>query len=150
MTQILGMARLGKNPELKYVGEGEDKKPVCEIWLKMLNVRKSKSNDEEWLDFGFWAQVNLWGNLAEPAARLLTKGDRIYVTGRMVNKLWSQSENTSENVVETETRSTLVVDSDFVAPYLGDLDSLKYKPRKSVAKGESIDESSDSKLAAAS
>jgi hypothetical protein len=68
----------------------------------------------------------------------------------MVNKLWSQSENTSENVVETETRSTLVVDSDFVAPYLGDLDSLKYKPRKSVAKGESIDESSDSKLAAAS
>jgi len=150
MTQIQGMARLGKNPELKYIGEGDDKKPVCEIWLKMLNARKSKLNDDEWQDLGFWAQVNLWGTLAEPGARLLSKGDRVYVTGRMVNKLWNESENTSEESQECGSRSTLVIDSNFVAPYLGDLESLKYKSRKSAAASDLIEDTAETELVAAS
>jgi single-stranded DNA-binding protein len=149
MSQIHGTARLGKNPELKYIGEGEDKKPVCEIWLKMLNSRKNKSKDD-WEDLGFWAQLNLWGNLAEPAARLLSKGDRVYVSGRIVEKTWSQSDIPSEQAEESETHSTLVIDTNFIAPYLGDLESLKYKPRKALAAGDALADAADPELAATS
>ena len=35
MPNINGYARLGKTPELKYIGDGEDKQPVCELSVKI-------------------------------------------------------------------------------------------------------------------
>ncbi len=122
MTDISGPARLGTNPELKTVGQGEDEQTVCELRVRFLNAKPKKDSDE-WEDNGFWADVNLWGKSAESAARLFEKGDRVHIIGNMIERSWPDKENP-----ETE-HSMLQVNARFIAPYLPDLESLQYKPR---------------------
>ncbi len=120
MSEIQGIARLGSNPELKYVGE--DKKPVCEISVRFINGKQDKIT-QEWEDRGFWAQVNIWGKCAEPAAKMFSTGDRIIITGNMVGVSWADKDDPEKTV------SGLKVDTNSVAPYLPDLMSLEYKER---------------------
>ncbi len=122
MTAIKGPGRLGANPELRFVGNGDDKKPVCELRVRFINGKVDKATGE-WTDTGFWATVNVWGWCAEPAAKMFSKGDRIYIDGTMVMNTWPDKEN------EGEVISGFKVDTIFVAPYLPDLELLRYKPR---------------------
>ena len=134
MSDIFGQARLAKNPELKYVGQGDDKQPVCELRVRMLNSKPKKNTDDEWQDNGFWAQVSLWGKFAEPASKLFQKGDRIYVTGDLVQKIWPD-----ENDATIE-HNVLDINSNAIFPYLPDLESLRFKPRKSKENETTTDE----------
>jgi single-strand DNA-binding protein len=124
MTDISGPARLAGNPELKTVGQGEDKQFVCEMRMRFLNG-KPKKDSEEWVDNGFWADVNLWGKSAESAARLFEKGDRVHVVGNLIERHWPDKDDP-----EVE-HSRLQVNASIVAPYLPDLETLRYKPRQS-------------------
>ncbi|MEW8139475.1 MAG: single-stranded DNA-binding protein [Candidatus Thiodiazotropha endolucinida] len=122
MTDICGPARLAANPELKPVGEGEDKRFVCVLRARFLNF-KPKKNSDDYEDNGFWADVNVWDKFAEPAAKMLVKGDRIIIGGNLVQNHWPDKDDP-----ETE-RSRLKVDATFIAPFLPDIEELRYKPR---------------------
>ncbi len=130
MTDISGPARLAANPELKMVGQGEEKQAVCELRVRFLNS-KPKKESEEWEDNGFWANVNVWGKMAESAARLFEKGDRVVITGNLIERHWQDKDD------EELERSALQVNASLIAPYLPDLESLQYKPRSSGATAES-------------
>lgn len=132
MSDLSGLARLGTNPELKYVGSGDDKQPVCEMRVRFVNGKRDKATGE-WIDQGFWAQVNVWGRCAEPAAKMFSKGDRVFIDGVMVMQTWPDKED------ETVERSGMRVDARMVAPWLPDLDGLSYKPRE----GDAAESSSD-------
>ncbi len=125
MSDLSGLARLGANPELKYVGSGDDKQPVCEMRVRFLNGKKDKKLGE-WIDQGFWAQVNVWGLCAEPAAKMLAKGDRVFIDGEMVMNTWPDKDD------DTLERSGVRVDTRLVAPYLPDLEGLSYRERKQI------------------
>jgi len=124
MTAINGLARLGTNPELKYVTVGDEKKPVCEINARFINGKQDKAT-QEWEDQGFWVQINVWGKCAEPAAKMFASGDKITVDGNMVMMSWPDKDDPEKMV------SGLKVDANSVSPYLPDLVSLEYKERKS-------------------
>ena len=130
MTDISGPARLAANPELKTVGQGEDKQFVCELRVRFLN-NKPKKDSDEWEDNGFWANVNVWGVMAESAARLFEKGDRVVITGNLIERHWQDKDD------EELEHSTLQVNASLIAPYLPDLESLQYKPRSSGTTAES-------------
>lgn len=123
MSGLSGLARLGVNPELKYVGVDDDKQPVCEMRVRFLNGKKDKRSGE-WVDQGFWAQVNVWGPCAEPAAKIFAKGDRVFIDGEMVMNTWSDKDD------DTLEHSCVRVDTRLVAPYLPDLEGLSYRERK--------------------
>jgi single-stranded DNA-binding protein len=123
MTDISGPARLAANPELKPIGQGDDKKYVCAMRVRFLNAKPMKDTDE-WKDQGFWADVNVWGPYAEPASRLFEKGDRVTIMGNLVEHTWPDREDPEQ------LHHTLQVDTNFIAPHLPDLESLHYKPRK--------------------
>lgn len=123
MSELSGQARLAANPELKYVGAGDDKQPVCEMRVRFLNAKQDKASGE-WSDLGFWAQVNVWGHCAEPAAKMLSKGDRIFIDGSMVMDTWTDKDD------ENTDRSGIRVDTRMIAPYLPDIESLSYRERK--------------------
>lgn len=140
MTMMQGTARLGANPELKYIGVGDDQKPVCEVRLRILNGKQDKSTGE-WLDQGFWAQGNIWGKFAEPAAKIFSKGDRVFFDGNMVMNTFPDKDNEGEEVKVPK------IDISFIAPYLPDIESLKYKARTSKSDSQ---ESAQQSTAAAS
>jgi len=122
MTAIQGLARLGANPELKYIGD--DKKPVCEISARFINGKQDKAT-EEWEDQGFWAQVNIWGRCAEAAAKMFSLGDKVIIDGNMVMVSWPDKDDPSKTV------TSLKIDCHSITPYLPDLISLDYKKRTS-------------------
>ena len=124
MTAIQGVARLGANPELKYIDVGEDKKPVCEMRVYLVNGRQDKTT-EEWRDQGFWAQVNVWGKCAEPAAKMFTTGDKVIIDGNLVQVSWPDKDDSEKSI------TGMKIDTNSVSPYLPDLVSLTYKERKS-------------------
>lgn len=124
MSEISGQARLGKNPELKYIGQDDNKQAVCELRVKMLNSKQDKKTDD-WIDRGFWAQVNVWGKMAEAASKLLQKGDRVFiVNGTLAQDTWSDDKDPDKE------NSMMKIDTHLVFPFTTDIESLQYKPRK--------------------
>jgi len=123
MAEIKGVGNLGADPVLKYVGDDNDK-PVTELRLYLNSGRKGK--DGEWIDRGEWFDVSLWGPCAEPAAKLLNKGDRVYLEGTFGIDRWDDPDNGEE-------RSKLKIDANLLLPWLPHLESVGYRPRKGVA-----------------
>ena len=127
MPNINGYARLGKTPELKHIGEGEDKQPVCELSVKFINAKKKKGSGgegDDYEDHGFWAQVNVWGYEAEPVSKLLNKGDKVYIAdGKLAEKSWPDKDNSEI------TKSALQVDCRLLFPVLSNIENLNYKAR---------------------
>lgn len=124
MSEISGQARLGKNPELKYIGQDDNKQAVCELRVKMLNSKQDKKTDD-WIDRGFWTQVNVWGKMAEAASKLFQKGDRVFiVNGTLAQDTWSDDKDPDKE------NSMMKIDTHLVFPFTTDIESLQYKPRK--------------------
>lgn len=132
MAEIQGFGRLGTDPELKMVGESKDK-PVAAFRLYLSSLRKK---DGETVDEGDWCNVNIWGSFAEPAAKFFSKGDPVYLAaGTLRTERWQGEDG--------EDRTTLVIDTNRIFPHLPALEQIAFKPRKSVAKGETEEEALD-------
>ena len=72
-TNLAG--RIGKNPELKTVGNG---KSVCKFSLATNDYGKTN-----------WHQIELWNQPAEFASRYLKKGDEVIVSGSIDYQDWT-------------------------------------------------------------
>ena len=123
MTDIQGPARLGKEPVLKHVGE--DNKQVCELRVIFLNYRANKQDQDKPVDSGFWVQVNIWGQFAEPASRLFSTGDKVYIMGDM-----DQDSFKPKNANEGDDVTILHVNSNIIFPWTIDIESLTFTVRK--------------------
>ena len=124
VTDIQGPARLGKDPILKHVGE--DNKSVCEMRVIFLNYRGNKQVQDNPIDSGFWAQVNIWGKFAEPASRLFSTGDKIYISGNM-----DQDSFKPKGANEDDDEVTILqMNSNLIFPWTADIESLIFTERK--------------------
>jgi len=128
VTAIQGPARLGKEPMLKHVGE--DNKPVCEMRVIFLNYRTNKQEPDNPVDSGFWAQVNIWGKFAEPASRLFSTGDKVYIAGELDQDTFTPKD-TNEGDDEVKI---LHVNTNLIFPWTIDIDSLTFNERKGQQK----------------
>ncbi len=129
MTDIQGPARIGKPPVLKHVGE--DKKPVCELTIIFLNYRKSKSDEENPIDRGFWARVSVWGKFAEPVSKMYSVGDKIFIADGNMEQESFMPKDADEADGEVKM---LKVDCNLVFPWVPDLESLRFNERKGKQK----------------
>lgn len=78
---------LGKDPELK---KSNDNVPYCTFTMAQTVKRKVKGEDKE---FPMWAEVTIWGKIAENHARNLHKGRRVIVNGSMFIEEWIDRDN---------------------------------------------------------
>ncbi|HID08463.1 MAG TPA: single-stranded DNA-binding protein [Armatimonadetes bacterium] len=127
MAEIKGYGRLGTDPELKMVGANKDI-PVTEFRCYLSSLKKNKGG--ETVDAGDWFSVSVWRAFAEPAAKLLKKGDPVYLEGTLRTDRWTNDKG--------EERSGMSIDARMVFPHLPAIESLNFKPRKSNDAG--IDE----------
>ena len=126
MTDIQGPARLGKEPVLKHVGE--DNKPVCELRVIFLNYRAHRQDQDNLIDTGFWAQINIWGKFAEPASKLFSTGDKVFIIGDM-----DQDSFKPKDAIEGDDEvNVLHVNSYIIFPWTIDIESLAFTERKGI------------------
>jgi single-strand DNA-binding protein len=104
--QISLTGNLAFDPEVRFTPNGV---PVTD--LRVATTRRFKVG-EEWQDGEtLWFDVACWNKLAENAGTSLKKGDKVTVTGRLLQKTWTRDDGTSS--------VKLVIDASTVGVDLG-------------------------------
>lgn len=76
--KIILAGNLGRNPELRYTPSGQ---AVCNLNLATNRVWNDSNGNRQ--TETTWFRVNVWGKMAENAAKYLTKGRGVLVEGRL-------------------------------------------------------------------
>ena len=91
------IGNLGADPEMRFTPAG---KPVAT--LRIATSRKYMNGQGELVDDTCWHRVVCWDKLAESCNKSLSKGNPVYVQGRISNRSWEddagQKRYTSEVV----------------------------------------------------
>lgn len=83
-----------KDPELRYTTGG---KGVASFGLA---VNRRWQQNGEWQEAVSFFNVVAWGDLGENAAASLTKGNRVFVTGRLEQRSYDDKEGVKRSVTE--------------------------------------------------
>ena len=82
LNKWVGIGRLGKSPELKYLPSGT---LVCNFSMVCETSYKS---GEEWKKQTYWGDIIFFGNRAESISKHISKGSLVYVEGRLQTRSW--------------------------------------------------------------
>ncbi|GAB4541037.1 MAG: hypothetical protein Fur002_08740 [Anaerolineales bacterium] len=102
-VQIIG--HLGKDPEMRYTPSG---KPVTTFSIAV--SRAWSSADGERHTETEWFNVVAWSNLAETCKQYLSKGQRVYVEGRLQTRRWDDKEGQKHTSVEIVASEMIMLD----------------------------------------
>ena len=93
-TTITG--NLVRDPDLRFTGSGQ---PVANFSVAD-NRRWQDRTTNQWHESTTYLDIVAWGQLGEHAARSLTKGDQVTVTGRLEQRSWETPEGDKRTKVE--------------------------------------------------
>jgi single-strand DNA-binding protein len=99
VNKAILVGRLGKDPELRYTQSG-----TAVASFTMATNRQWKGQDGQKAEETTWHNITVWGKRAEVVKEYLTKGQQIYIEGRISNRSYDDKEGNkkyfSEVVVE--------------------------------------------------
>ncbi|HKJ39968.1 MAG TPA: single-stranded DNA-binding protein [Anaerolineales bacterium] len=101
-VQIIG--HLGKEPEMRYTPSG---KPVTTFSVAV--SRSWNSADGERHSETEWFNVVAWGNLAEICKQYLTKGQQVYIEGRLQTRRWDDKEGVKHTNIEVVANEMMML-----------------------------------------
>ena len=100
LNKIMIIGHLGRDPEMRYTPAG---RPVTTFTVP--TSRTWSTSDGERHTETEWFNVVCWGNLAEICKQYLTKGQQVYIEGRLQTRRWEDTEglkHTSVGIVANE------------------------------------------------
>jgi single-strand DNA-binding protein len=86
LNKVMLIGNLGRDPEMRYTPSG---KPVTSF--SMASSRSWISSDGERKEETEWFNVVAWGNLAEICNQHLTRGQQVYIEGRLQTRSWEDA-----------------------------------------------------------
>jgi single-strand DNA-binding protein len=86
LNKVLIIGLLGRDPEMRYTPAG---RPVTTFSVAI--SRNWSTADGEHRTETEWFNVVTWGNLAEICKQHLTKGQQVYLEGRLKTHRWEDS-----------------------------------------------------------
>ena len=101
-VQIIG--HLGREPEMRYTPSG---RPVTTFTVAV--SRTWNTGDGERHSETEWFNVVAWGNLAEICKQYLTKGQQVYIEGRLQTRRWDDKEGVKHTSVEVVANEMMMV-----------------------------------------
>jgi len=104
LNKVMIIGKLGKDPEMRYTPSG---RPVTTF-----NVATSRSwntSDGERRTETEWFNVVAWGGLAEICNEYLTKGQQVYIDGRLQSRSWNDSDGNHHTSVEVVANEMIML-----------------------------------------
>jgi len=95
LNKVMIIGHLGKDPEMRYTPSG---RPVTTFTVAV--SRSWSSADGERHTETEWFSIVAWGNLAETCKQYLTKGQQVYIEGRLQTRRWDDKEGQKHTSVE--------------------------------------------------
>ena len=87
LNKVMIIGNLGRDPEMRYTPSG---RPVTSFSVAV--SRSWNSPDGERHEETEWFNVVAWSNLAETCKQYLTKGQQVYIEGRLQTRRWEDQE----------------------------------------------------------
>lgn len=95
LNRVTLIGNLGQDPELRHTQGGQAvlnlRLAVSESWVDRDGERKERTE---------WCGVIIWGKRGEALSRILGKGDRICIEGRLQTRSWEAKEGGKRYVTE--------------------------------------------------
>ena len=95
LNKVMIIGHLGRDPEMRYTPSG---KPVTTFTVAV--SRSWNSGDGERHSETEWFNIVAWGNLAETCKQYLSKGQQVYIDGRLQTRKWEDKEGQTHSSVE--------------------------------------------------
>lgn len=95
LNKVMIIGHLGKDPEMRYT---PSTRPVTTFTVAV--SRSWNSADGERHSETEWFNIVAWGNLAEICKQYLTKGQQVYIEGRLQTRHWDDKEGQKHTSVE--------------------------------------------------
>lgn len=111
LNKIQLIGNLTRDPELRYTPQGT---PVCTFG--MATNRQWKTESGEMRDEAEFHRIVAWNQLAEICARMLKKGSRVFVEGRIQSRTWTGQDQQQRTTVEIVVSDMIVLDSRRAGP----------------------------------
>ncbi len=87
LNKVMIIGHLGRDPEMRYTPNG---RPVTSF--SVATSRTWTSSEGERREETEWFNVVAWGNLAEICKAHLSKGQQVYVEGRLQTRGWEDDD----------------------------------------------------------
>lgn len=104
LNKVMIIGHLGRDPEMRYTPSG---RPVTTFtvaagrsWNTANGERRSETE---------WFNIVTWGSLAEFCKQYLTKGQQVYVEGRLQTRRWEDKEGGKHSVVEVVANELMLL-----------------------------------------
>ena len=105
LNKVLLIGNLGRDPEMRFTPNG---RPVTAFSLAV--SRGWTTGEGERREETEWLNVVAWGELAERANKYLTKGQRVYVEGRLQTRSWESADGQKHSRTEVVAAELLMLD----------------------------------------
>jgi single-strand DNA-binding protein len=90
---VVLIGRLGQDPEVKYLGNGDNTTPVASFSIGTSESYKPKDSDE-WVENTEWHNIVAWRYLAEKTEKSLEKGNLVAIEGKLTHRSWEKDGKT--------------------------------------------------------
>ena len=104
LNKVMIIGHLGRDPEMRYTPSG---RPVTTFSTAV--SRTWNSSDGERHSETEWFKVVAWGNLAEICKKYLTKGQQVYIEGRLQTRQWEDKEGQKRTSVEVVANEMMMI-----------------------------------------
>ena len=100
------IGNLTRDPELRYTPQGT---AVCSFSVATNRQWKTESGDLK--DDVEFHRIVAWNQLAEICSKMLKKGSKVYVEGRLQTRQWEAADGQQRNVTEIVISDMIALDS---------------------------------------
>jgi single-strand DNA-binding protein len=104
LNKVMIIGHLGRDPEMRYTPSG---RPVTTYTVA--TSRTWNTSDGERHTETEWFNVVTWGNLAEICKQYLTKGQQVYIEGRLQTRRWDDSDGVKHTSVEIVASEMMIL-----------------------------------------
>jgi single-strand DNA-binding protein len=111
LNKVMIIGNLGQDPEMRFTPAGN---PVTTFRVAVNRVYKG--TDGERKEETEWFSVVTWSALAENCNRFLTKGQKVYVEGRLQTRSWEGQDGQKRYRTEVIANSVIFLDRKAAAP----------------------------------
>lgn len=89
------VGNLVEDPELRFTASG-----VAMAKVRLAVNRRYRDRNDEWQEDTSFFGGTCWRDVAENISESLSKGDRVFITGRLEQRNWETNEGEKRSVVE--------------------------------------------------
>ncbi|HEY3313519.1 MAG TPA: single-stranded DNA-binding protein [Anaerolineales bacterium] len=104
LNKVMIIGHLGREPEMRYTPSG---RPVTTFTVA--TSRSWNTVDGERHSETEWFNIVAWGNLAEICKQYLTKGQQVYIEGRLQTRRWEDKEGNKHSSVEVVANEMMML-----------------------------------------